>query len=109
MRSQGHGYDDVVLTVPAQAEFGDVAQRAAGELARRQGFDNRQWSDLETAVGQTLRLLREGRGERIRFRFVAGGSDIAVEAELTGSVGGDEQGACAAPLSTTSAPGSRPW
>ena len=62
MRFPGHGHDDVVLTVPARAEFGDVARRAAGELARRQGFDNRQWSDLETAVGQTLRLLREGRG-----------------------------------------------
>ena len=73
----------MVLTVPARVEFGDVARRAAGELARRQGFDNRRWAELETAVDQTLRLLRGARGERIRFRFVAGGAVIVVEAELT--------------------------
>jgi hypothetical protein len=84
VRTPGHGHDDVLLTVPARAEFGDVARRAVGELARRQGFDSHQWADLEAAVGQTLRLLRQGRGERVRFRFVPDGSAIAVEAELTG-------------------------
>jgi hypothetical protein len=82
------GEDDVVLTVPASAEFGDVARRAVGELARRRGFDARQWAELETAVAQTLSLLRCGRGERIRFTFEARDAEIVVEAELTGGGGG---------------------
>ena len=86
--------DDVVLTVPAQAEFGDVARRAAGELARRQGFDNRQWADLETAVGQTLRLLRGAGASGSASGSLAGGSDIVVEAELTGSGAATAQRLC---------------
>ncbi len=77
----------MVLTLPTAEEFGDVAQRAVGELARRRGFGTRQWSDLETAVSHTHTLLRRGRGDRIRFTFEARDSAIVVEAQLTGTPG----------------------
>lgn len=83
------GFDDVdvVLTLPASPEFGDVARLAVGELGRRGGFDRPELEDLETAVVYTLRLLQRSDTERVRFTFGFTSTEIVVEAQLTTSSG----------------------
>jgi hypothetical protein len=78
---------DVVLTLPASPEFGDVARLAVGELGRRGGFTRTELEDLEAAVVYTLRLLERNDTERVRFTFGFTSEEIVVEAELTTSAG----------------------
>lgn len=79
--------EDVVLTLPASPEFGDVARLTVGELARRRGFRATDWEDLETAVVHTLHLLERDDTERVRFTFGFRSEEIVVQAELTSPAG----------------------
>jgi hypothetical protein len=73
----------VVLTLPTQSTYRDVAERAVGELARRHGFETRQWRELEAAVSRAHTLLGDSGGDRIRFTFEATEAAIIVEAQVT--------------------------
>ncbi|MEA3215528.1 MAG: hypothetical protein QOJ19_1684 [Acidimicrobiia bacterium] len=79
--------EDVVLTLPASPEFGDVARLTVGELARRRGFRAAEWEDLEAAVVHTLHLLERNDAERVRFTFGFRSEEIVVQAELSNPAG----------------------
>ncbi len=77
--------DEVVLELPAQAEYGRIARITASNLALRLGFSFTDIEDLRIAIDEMIILLLrpEGKAGAIRICFRVGVDRLGIDAVTT--------------------------